>query len=300
VQIHHVDGDPAHNAPRNLAVLCLDCHRETQITGGFDRKLDADQVVLYRDHWHESVRARREAFGIAAISAGPRGEAETVNPEIVTSLAEIYRENSDWLALARLYESAGNAELRDKYLDRTVDAAIEADDDFTLVLARRLQGRTDEVPPAVIDRLLSQYESPDSDWTVRQSLLLDFGQPIDAARVLARGILESLDDGRPFTAAFYLKRTEALVQALFSEALRDATEREDLWWQIRALQELGWSTELRALVEEHADEIEQSSHLLMKRVLAEVRGDAPALHAIAKAIAEDPFGGMTFVHPDAA
>jgi len=51
VQIHHMDENPANNDPENLAVLCLDCHRDTQIRGGFDRKLDEGQVRLYRDDW---------------------------------------------------------------------------------------------------------------------------------------------------------------------------------------------------------------------------------------------------------
>lgn len=51
VQIHHIDEDPGNNERTNLAVLCFDCHRETQIQGGFDRKLDAHQVRLYRDDW---------------------------------------------------------------------------------------------------------------------------------------------------------------------------------------------------------------------------------------------------------
>ncbi len=39
IQIHHLDDDPSNNAPENLACLCFDCHRDTQIQGGFDRKL---------------------------------------------------------------------------------------------------------------------------------------------------------------------------------------------------------------------------------------------------------------------
>ena len=59
VQIHHVDEDPANNETSNLAVLCFDCHRDTQIRGGFDRKLDAAQVELYRDDWIRRVANRR-------------------------------------------------------------------------------------------------------------------------------------------------------------------------------------------------------------------------------------------------
>ena len=35
-QIHHIDENPANNDIDNLAVLCLECHNKTQITG--DRK----------------------------------------------------------------------------------------------------------------------------------------------------------------------------------------------------------------------------------------------------------------------
>jgi len=62
VQIHHVDEDPSNNLIKNLAILCFDCHRDTQIRGGFDRKLDADQVLLYRDDWHQIVTQRRANY----------------------------------------------------------------------------------------------------------------------------------------------------------------------------------------------------------------------------------------------
>jgi Protein of unknown function (DUF3298)/Deacetylase PdaC len=59
-QLHHIDEDPSNNSPENLAVLCFDCHRETQIRGGFDRKLDAAQVKLYRADWMRRVEIRRD------------------------------------------------------------------------------------------------------------------------------------------------------------------------------------------------------------------------------------------------
>jgi Protein of unknown function (DUF3298) len=60
VQLHHIDGDPSSSVPENLAVLCFDCHRETQIYGGFDRKLDAAQVRLYKADWLNRVEAKRK------------------------------------------------------------------------------------------------------------------------------------------------------------------------------------------------------------------------------------------------
>src|SRR5262249_47936200 len=54
----HIDDDPGNSVEENLAVLCFDCHRDTQIRGGFDRKLDRHQIILYRDEWHEIVRRK--------------------------------------------------------------------------------------------------------------------------------------------------------------------------------------------------------------------------------------------------
>ena len=61
VQIHHIDDNPSNNARENLALLCLECHAQTQITGGFGRSLNANLVVLYRDHWLTVVEMRRSA-----------------------------------------------------------------------------------------------------------------------------------------------------------------------------------------------------------------------------------------------
>ena len=74
IQVHHIDEDPSNNDPDNLAVLCFHCHDETQIRGGFGRKLDAAQVKYFRDDWHRRVEARREDADKIALArqAGPR------------------------------------------------------------------------------------------------------------------------------------------------------------------------------------------------------------------------------------
>jgi len=59
VQIHHIDSDSTNNNIDNLAVLCLDCHTQTLISGGFYRKLDSNQVRLYRDDWLNVVANQR-------------------------------------------------------------------------------------------------------------------------------------------------------------------------------------------------------------------------------------------------
>lgn len=66
-QIHHLDEDPSNNDPDNLALLCLLCHEETQVTGGFGRKLDAHQIRAYRDDWFDCIqKSRNTAESISA------------------------------------------------------------------------------------------------------------------------------------------------------------------------------------------------------------------------------------------
>src|SRR5262245_26815196 len=70
VQVHHIDEDNTNSLdPDNLAVLCLEHHNDTQIRGGFARKLDAAQVRVYRANWIERVRQRRAEADRLAVEA---------------------------------------------------------------------------------------------------------------------------------------------------------------------------------------------------------------------------------------
>lgn len=60
LQIHHIDENPANNNYSNLAVLCLECHSDTMITGGFGRKLNSEQVIKYRDEWLDIVKKNKD------------------------------------------------------------------------------------------------------------------------------------------------------------------------------------------------------------------------------------------------
>src|SRR6266849_8948028 len=77
IQIHHVDEDPSNCAEENFAVLCFDCHRDTQIYGGFDRKLNASQILLYRRDWYDIVDRKRHGpesvLEVRPVSPGLQG-----------------------------------------------------------------------------------------------------------------------------------------------------------------------------------------------------------------------------------
>jgi hypothetical protein len=67
VQIHHIDEVPSNNVFENLAVLCLQCHNDTQIKGGFGRKLSEPLIIKYRDEWLQRVNLRRNLVDEMAI-----------------------------------------------------------------------------------------------------------------------------------------------------------------------------------------------------------------------------------------
>ncbi len=67
VELHHIDENPGNNVEANLAVLCFDCHDDTQVRGGFGRKLNADVVIRYRDEWTRRVIQRRDAADRVAV-----------------------------------------------------------------------------------------------------------------------------------------------------------------------------------------------------------------------------------------
>ncbi|WP_143813117.1 HNH endonuclease signature motif containing protein [Pantoea vagans] len=68
VQIHHIDENPSNNTPDNLSVLCLICHNDTQVRGGFGKQLTEPVVRQYRDDWLARVKARRDAADELAVS----------------------------------------------------------------------------------------------------------------------------------------------------------------------------------------------------------------------------------------
>ena len=273
VQIHHIDEDPSHNVERNLAVLCLDCHTDTMVRGGFHRKLDAEQVILYRDDWDQVVAQRRAAVDARAASIGPEQSAELKS---LTTTLDILKERRQYWLLAIQYDALGNVDLRDKYIELTLQ---QQNDDDTLIFLRSMQGRQDLIPREVIQREISRREKYD-DWSQLGRLYDKIGDYKNAVRFYCKAIIQDVDEDNVFAAAFYLKElseTELSIR-LFQEAYRRATERHDLWWQIRALEELDWKDELRSVLVKHRTEIEQTGSSLLRQALYSATGEKDKLY----------------------
>lgn len=74
-----------------------------------------------------------------------------------------------------------------------------------------------------------------------------------------------------FQYSFYVE--ENLIDKLFEEALKKATEEEDLWWHIRPLEEPSWKSELSDLLFKNSNVIEESGDTMMKIHFAKARGN---------------------------
>lgn len=110
VQLHHIDENPANNDPQNIAVLCLQCHDDTQLTGGFGRRLDAPTVALYRKNWLADVEKRRASAIDLDEPATPAEAAETVECYIV---GHVGRETTPHSSRFSLFDAYARKRLSD-------------------------------------------------------------------------------------------------------------------------------------------------------------------------------------------
>lgn len=263
MQIHHVDDDPSNSSLENLAVLCLDCHTTTQIIGGFHRKLDAEQIILYREDWVANV-GRERAQSRAAIADDLLGSDTQI--KLATGIADIYREANAYESLAMHYAVWGNDELRDKYIDLAIKASM---DDESIIYYRSCQGRTDLIPSQVIARRERRLKSQ-RDFVGLGRMYRSLNRPVDAVGATCRGIIAALEAGNIFTAGFYLKEmaNEGDALDLFAIALEKARSNGDIWWQVRALGEMDMQSEADELLRANKESIEASGELHLLQALA--------------------------------
>ena len=282
VQIHHVDDNPSNSAPANLAVLCLGCHTETQLRGGFHRKLDAEQVLLYRDDWLMVVARERATARGTAMDERISDQADL---ELATSLAEIYREAQAYDLLAMHYLTLGNVELRDKYIDLAIKAGI---DDSSVIFFRAEQGRQDLIPPNLVareERRLKRHK----DFFQLARFFRQLSRPVDAVLATCQGAVESIKEGNLFSAAIYLKEmtTDGDITRLFELEFERSRKANDLWWQLRALQEMEMDTEADELLKANKHDIERSGDVLLRQQLALAENDEKRFIELSKQEAQE-------------
>jgi hypothetical protein len=274
VQIHHIDGDPRNHAVENLAVLCLDCHTETQKQGGFYRRLDAPQVRLYRDEWLRAVGRQvcDPQSGLHLKHAGG------ITRESQEQVARLLHENGMYAALARHYDLLGESELRDRYIEIAIEhgeVPVEVE-----VELRVRQGRLAEVPSARLHAYITRPRH-DADPCALASIHKSLGDEKEAVAVYCRNILHLLHRRELYRAAILLKRLaeQDLPERLLQEAHNVGRQESDLWMQVCTLRELGWEQELKRLLNANRERIEAGEHTLLRFELYRCTGEVDRLNA---------------------
>lgn len=195
VQIHHMDENSSNSSPENLAVLCLECHTETQVRGGFHRKLDSEQVLLYRNDWLRVVGRERATTRTSEMDKRMGDQADI---EFATSVAEIYRESQAYDLLAMHYNNLDNKELRDKYIELAIKAGL---DDSSIIYFRAVQGRQDLIPGYLIAREERRLKNK-KDYFELARFYRDFKRPLEAVVATCQGAAESIKKGIPSQPPF--------------------------------------------------------------------------------------------------
>lgn len=125
VQIHHIDENPSNNSLDNLVLLCFDCHNDTQLRGGFGRKLNAQTVIVFRNEWHERVLQRRQQADQIAVSVTTK-DANVVDHDLQYCITEAMQSEDHhyiWMIPVILKQSI--VRLREKYDGQTTLSQIE-------------------------------------------------------------------------------------------------------------------------------------------------------------------------------
>src|SRR5262249_55456008 len=145
------------------------------------------------------------------------------------------------------------------------------------------QQRLDLIPPEIIERRVQELEAR-ADWFSLGRLYRAVGDYRLAAISTSKGVIGAIQEGNIFTAAFHLKEMvkDDVLEELFLIAMKEARKQNDLWWQYRCLQELGWASEAKEFLLEHRNEIEASEEAHFIEELTVALGDTERYVALRK------------------
>lgn len=177
-----IHGDAANHDTTNLAVLCLECHDDTMLTGGFGRRLNPDLIRLFGDDWNQRVADRRQAGG-GQSRAVERPPAES-GPDIAASTDR----RTEGESLLRRAAEAGSLDAASNlgaFLDRM--GAAEASEKWLTKAAE--SGHLG----AAINLGVKHFEAGD-DRVATQWLTMAAGRGADGAAFNLGVVFERMDD----------------------------------------------------------------------------------------------------------
>ena len=271
-QIHHINLNPKDNRITNLCVLCLDCHNNTQIKGGFHRKLNPPLVRLYRNEWIKLVKKRKTVLEI------PKSQLDY--KKIINAEAKVALDKKKYVHLAIIYASLNNEKLKNKYINL---ALKNRPDNLTLIFLRKLQGRINLVPKRIKNKVIN-HQKKVKDWSQLARTYRDFEEYDKSILAYCKSIVKDLSKENNFSAAFYLKELSkaGLYNYLFEKDYLERAKNQELWWQIRNLQELGEYDQVEKILIKNKEKIENGDDSILKQMLYTCQGDLKKVVKLAK------------------
>jgi hypothetical protein len=278
VQVHHLDENSRNNAFANLAVLCVMCHGETHTYGGFARRLDSIQIMLFRDEWIAKV-------GRALVASGEESPA-AISDEAKGRVAAQLLEAGRFDLLARHFHLIRRFDLRDHYVERALrELTLTPRERIEL---RMMQGRASEIPHTELEEFYTSVG--DQEGVLQLARWQNKLGRFEDAAVTYCGLISALVAAKElFAAAFCMKELAAteLESRFFHMAYEEAGKRDDLWLSVRCLQELNWHSEMKRLLLRHEAEIEAGDHHLLRFELFRLLGDRQRMNSAYVALYED-------------
>jgi len=154
------------------------------------------------------------------------------------------------------YDHSDQIDRRDKCIDKILlDKDVPVQEEIYL---RSMQGKVHLIDATKLEKELDHLKK-EEDWSSLARACRQLGRLDEAVEYYCLTCIKGLKEANPFLAGFYLKEMvdENLIAHLFERALQQAITQDDVWWQIRSLQELGRNDEIDELVLGNRGLIEQ-------------------------------------------
>lgn len=262
IQIHHLDGNNDNHELDNLAVLCLQCHDETQIKGGFGRKLNSELIKLYRNEFYIDNKKRLKKiipnFNSLFKKITLPKKKITSNPqlmmqdtEFIHKTIDLCHEKEDWALLAYQYKWINQKELGYKYAKKCIEESINNEEWIRVVQMQLDFLGSENIEPEFLKKAVNSYLK-NRNFSQLARLYRDLGNPELATISYNKSIEIDIRKREWFSAGYYLKESGNLDRAkvFLKRALKENLKKGDVHWIIRCYEELEMFEELKNFAED--------------------------------------------------
>lgn len=260
IQLHHLDGNRNNHKLDNLAVLCLQCHDETLLKGGFGRKLNSGLIKLYRNELYLENKRRFELIPnlkniFTEIEVSKKQQitknTQSLDDYMFYITIDMCYENEYWGLLAFEYNIINQKELAKKYANKSIEKAIINEDWIEVITTKIFIFGTEDIEPDLIEKAADMYLKQENYCDLAR-LYQELGYSEETLIYYNKGIEKFIKEKNWFSAGFYLRESGNIDKAkiFFNKALKSYLDKVDVFWILRSYEELEMFSELKKFAED--------------------------------------------------